>query len=54
MLSWYTRFMKPSAGTGKGRSLTAKGVEWLSAYDESTFKTVQHEQKESVNAAISS
>ena len=46
--------MKPSAGTGKGRSLTAKGVEWLSAYDESTFKTVQHEQKESVNAAVSS
>jgi len=46
--------MKPSAGRGKVDRLLQKGSSGLSAFDESTFKTVQHEQKKSVNAAISS
>ena len=54
MLSMYARFMKPSAARGKVDRLLQKGSSGLSAHDESTLKTVQHEQKESVNAAISS
>ena len=53
MLSWYARFMKPSAGRGKIDRLLQKGSSDLSAFDKHTHDRAMYEQQVSVNAAIS-
>ena len=54
MLSWYARFMKPSAGRDKDDRLLQKGSSVLSAFDEQANERAMHEKQVSVNAAISS